>query len=86
MKENDIMLDASDVLGKGNVTQAYVYDGSLLEDVIRKRFEKTIEDVTRELGGKPTNRKQYREFKKKATKEYNKRSFVKSSSNNTEEK
>lgn len=77
MKENDIMLDAGDVLGKGNVTQAYVYDGSLLEDVILKRFEKTIEDVTRELGGKPTNRKQYREFKKKATKEYNKRSFVK---------
>ena len=44
---------------------AFVYDGSLLEDITQPRFEKAIKDVTRDSGGKPTNRKQRREFKKK---------------------
>ena len=71
MEEKNAMLE------KSNMIHAFVYDGSLLEEITEKRFEKTIKDVTRDLGGKPTNRKQRRKFMKKATKEYNKRSFVK---------
>lgn len=79
MEENDIMLDTNKVLEKSNMIHALVYDGSLLEDIVEKRFEKTIKDVTHDLGGKPANRKQRRKFMKKATKEYNKQSFVKCS-------
>lgn len=76
-KGNKPMEEKNAMLEKSNMIHAFVYDGSLLEDIVEKRFEKTINDVTRDLGGKPTNRKQRRKFKKKATEEYNKRSFVK---------
>lgn len=59
MEEKNAMLE------KSNMIHAFVYDGSLLEEITEKRFEKTIKDVTRDLGDKPTNRKQRREFKKK---------------------
>lgn len=58
MEENNIMLE------KSNMIHAFVYDGSLLEEITEKRFEKTIKDVTRDLGDKPTNRKQRRQLKK----------------------
>lgn len=65
MEENNIMLDSNKVLEKSNMIHAFVYDGSLLEEITEKRFEKTIKDVTRDLGDKPTNRKQRWEFKKR---------------------
>ena len=64
MEENNIMLDSNKVLEKSNMIHAFVYDGSLLEEITEKRFEKTIKDVTRDLGDKPTNRKQRRQLKK----------------------
>lgn len=68
MEENNIMPDTNKVLEKSNMIHAFVYDGSLLEEITEKRFEKTIKDVTRDLGDKPTNRKQRRELKKKQRK------------------
>lgn len=68
MEENNIMLDTNKVLEKSNMIHAFVYDGSLLEEITEKRFEKTIKDFTRDLGDKPTNRKQRRELKKKQRK------------------
>ena len=65
MEENNIMPDTNKVLEKSNMIHAFVYDGSLLEEITEKRFEKTIKDVTRDLGDKPTNRKQRRELKKR---------------------
>ena len=47
------------------------------KDVVNDRFEKVLRETENEMGGKPTNRKQRRKFMKKATKEYNKQSFVK---------
>ena len=49
------------------------------KDVVNDRFEKVLRETENEMGGKPTNRKQRRKFMKKATNEYNKRSFVKCS-------
>lgn len=50
---------------------------TIIEEVVKNRFEKVLRETENEMGGKPTNRKQRRKFMKKATKEYNKRSFVK---------
>lgn len=50
---------------------------TIIEEVVNDRFEKVLRETENEMGGKPTNRKQRRKFMKKATKEYNKRSFVK---------
>lgn len=50
---------------------------TIIEKVVNDRFEKVLRETENEMGGKPTNRKQRRKFMKKATKEYNKRSFVK---------
>lgn len=50
---------------------------TIIEEVVKDRFEKVLRETENEMGGKPTNRKQRRKFMKKATKEYNKRSFVK---------
>lgn len=47
------------------------------KDVVNDRFEKVLREIENEMGGKPTNRKQRRKFMKKATKAYNKQSFVK---------
>lgn len=82
MEENNIMLDldTNKVLEKSNMIHAFVYNGSLSEEIIKKRFEKTINNIAHDLGDKPTNptnRKQRRKFMKKATEEYNKQSFVK---------
>ena len=52
---------------------------TIIEEVVKDRFEKVLRETENEMGGKPTNRKQRRKFMKKATKEYNKRSFVKCS-------
>ena len=49
------------------------------EDVVNDIFEKVLRETENEMGGKPTNRKQRRKFMKKATKEYNKQSFMKCS-------
>ena len=50
---------------------------TIIEEVVKDRFEKVLRETENEMGGKPTNRKQRRKFMKKVTKEYNKRSFVK---------
>lgn len=50
---------------------------TIIEEVVNDRFEKVLRETENEMGGKPTNRKQRRKFMKKATKEYNKQSFVK---------
>lgn len=50
---------------------------TIIEEVVKDRFEKVLRETENEMGGKPTNRKQRRKFMKKATKEYNKQSFVK---------
>lgn len=52
---------------------------TIIEEVVKDRFEKVLRETENEMGGKPTNRKQRRKFMKKATKEYNKQSFVKCS-------
>lgn len=52
---------------------------TIIEKVVNDRFEKVLREIENEMGGKPTNRKQRRKFMKKATKEYNKQSFVKCS-------
>lgn len=49
----------------------------IIEEIVNDRFEKVLWETENEMGGKPTNRKQRRKFMKKATKEYNKQSFVK---------
>ena len=50
---------------------------TIIEEVVNDRFEKVLRETENEMGGKPTNRKQRWKFMKKATKEYNKQSFVK---------
>lgn len=67
---------------KENKTVAYVYKHD--DEIINKYIEKQLKryyDILKKNGGmsnnKPTNRKQRRKFMKKATKEYNKQSFVK---------
>ena len=67
---------------KEHKTVAYVYKHD--DEIINKYIEKQLKryyDILKKNGGmsnnKPTNRKQRRKFMKKATKEYNKQSFVK---------
>lgn len=61
-------------------TAAYIYKH---DDEIINKYIKTVEKILRHTeengmsNNKPTNRKQRRKFMKKATKEYNKQSFVK---------
>ena len=50
---------------------------TIIEEVVKDRFEKVLRETENEMGGKPTNRKQRRKFMKRATKAYNKQSFVK---------
>lgn len=50
---------------------------TIIEEVVKDRFEKVLRETENEMGGKPTNRKQRRKFMKKVTEEYNKQSFVK---------
>lgn len=54
-----------------------IIEDMITENVVNNRFEKVLRETENEMGGKPTNRKQCRKFMKKATKEYNKQSFVK---------
>ena len=52
---------------------------TIIEEVVKDRFEKVLWETENEMGGKPTNRKQRRKFMKKVevTNAYNKQSFVK---------
>ena len=72
--------DNNDV--KEHKTAAYIYKHD--DEIINKYIEKQLKryyDILKKNGmssnNKPTNRKQRRKFMKKATKEYNKQSFVK---------
>lgn len=67
---------------KEQKTAVYIYKHD--DEIINKYIEKQLKryyDILKKNGGmsnnKPTNRKQRRKFMKKATKEYNKQSFVK---------
>ena len=67
---------------KEHKTAAYIYKHD--DEIINKYIEQQLKryyDILKKNGGmsnnKPTNRKQRRKFMKKATKEYNKQSFVK---------
>lgn len=67
---------------KGHKTAAYIYKHD--DEIINKYIEKHLKryyNILKKNGmssnNKPTNRKQRRKFMKKATKEYNKQSFVK---------
>lgn len=69
---------------KEHKTAAYIYKHD--DEIINKYIEEHLKryyDILKKNGisnnnNKPTNRKQRRKFMKKATKEYNKQSFVKS--------
>lgn len=67
---------------KEHKTPVYIYEHD--DEIINKYIEKQLKryyDILKKNGmsnnNKPTNRKQRRKFMKKATKEYNKQSFVK---------
>ena len=67
---------------KEHKTAAYIYKHD--DEIINKYIEEHLKryyDLLKKNGmsssNKPTNRKQRRKFMKKATKEYNKQSFVK---------
>ena len=69
---------------KEHKTAAYIYKHD--DEIINKYIEKQLKryyDLLKKNGmsssNKPTNRKQRRKFMKKATKEYNKQSYVKCS-------
>lgn len=68
---------------KEHKTAAYIYrhdDDEIINKYIEKQLKRYY-DLLKKNGmssnNKPTNRKQRRKFMKKATKEYNKQSFVK---------
>ena len=82
MEESKNILPENNNEVKEHKTVAYVYKHD--DEIINKYIEKQLKryyDILKKNGGmsnnKPTNRKQRRKFMKKATKEYNKQSFVK---------
>lgn len=56
-----------------------IIEEMISRNVVNDKLEKVLQETENEMGGKPTNRKQRRKFMKKATKEYNKQSYVKCS-------
>lgn len=74
--------DNNEVEEQKTAVYIYKHDDFIINKYIEKQLKRYYDILKKNdmsSNNKPTNRKQRRKFMKKATKEYNKRSFVKCS-------